>query len=253
MALRSLGLSGDDYLSSLPYELLFDIASRLSYPDIQRLCRVSRVFSQLCQDDHFWLILYRRDISTMRPPPSTTIQRTYQQIIAQFSKLTPNWALVKASKNGYENIVDDIVQNGLKLKDDDYNDAMTDAAQEGHWDIVERLVELGATDYNRAMAMAAEGGHRDIVERMVELGATDYNWAMTRAADKGYTDIVERMVELGATYYNGALGYAALSGHRDIVKRMLGLGANIYNNMVLKDVEREGYHDIVQLIQQYRK
>jgi hypothetical protein len=39
----------DDRLSTLPYELLFKIATHLDYPDIARLGRVSRIFHQVCQ------------------------------------------------------------------------------------------------------------------------------------------------------------------------------------------------------------
>jgi hypothetical protein len=56
----SIVLSGNDQLlSTLPYELLFRIATHLDYPDIVRLCRVSRIFHQVCQDDYFWTILYQ--------------------------------------------------------------------------------------------------------------------------------------------------------------------------------------------------
>ena len=66
MDLVSAVQSGNDQiLSTLPPDVLFDIATRLDYRDILRLCRVSHVFNDLfCREDNsLWRFLYQRDIS----------------------------------------------------------------------------------------------------------------------------------------------------------------------------------------------
>ena len=78
MDLVSAAQSGNDrILSTLPSDVLFDIATRLDYRDILRLCRVSHVFNDLfCQEDNsLWRFLYQRDISRIRRPASGNYQR----------------------------------------------------------------------------------------------------------------------------------------------------------------------------------
>jgi hypothetical protein len=246
-------LSGnDDFLSALPYELLFRIALQLDFPDIQRLCRVSQVFNELCQDDYFWLSLYRRDISQVRPPPATILVRqSYQRIMTQFSHLKPDVALFEASRYGYERLVNSILQTIPSPDRFTLNVTMDRAAEGGHGDIVNQMLQLGARDYNLTMARAAEGGHQDIVNQMLRLGATDYNWAMAEAARWGHQEIINQMLKLGATDYNYAMDRAAIGGYRDIVKQMLDLGANNYT-VAIADANSQGYQNIVDLIRTYQ-
>ena len=189
MDLISIVQSGDDVgvaqdlalldrvLSTLPPDVLFDIATHLDYRSVIRLCRVSRIFNQLfCQeDDSLWRILYQRDISKYRPPqvfwtrrtkgPSKSQQshnyrRDYYEIIQAFENLSPNDMLVEAASEGYEGLVKQALDKGATA----YDIAMVRAAQKGYKDIVEMMLKLGADAYNWAMEYAASGGHHDVID-----------------------------------------------------------------------------------------
>jgi hypothetical protein len=188
MDLVSQVLSGNyTFLSSLPYELLFRIALQLDLPNIQRLCRVSQVFRELCQDEYFWLTLYRRDISRVRLPPATTsVRQSYQQIMAQFSpwsnqtrsaglgsgfppsaagplsSLLQTENLIEASRHGYEQLVNSILQTIPSPDRFTLNRAMAEASRGGHQDIVKQMLDLGANNYTWSMAVATAEGHQDI-------------------------------------------------------------------------------------------
>jgi hypothetical protein len=253
MDLVSQVLSGnDDFLSTLPSELLFRVALQLDFLDIQRLCRVSRVFRQLCQDDYFWLTLYRRDISKLRSPPaSTSVRQSYQRIMTQFSKLRSDPALVEASRHGYERLVNKILQKTYTPNRAILNQSLVQASVGGHGDIVNQMLQRGANEYNWAMLGAAQGGHLDIVNQLIKRGANEYNWAMVEAAQGGHQDIVNQMLDFGATDYNGAMAEAAEGGHTEIVKQMLDLGATNYNQ-AMANAKEYGHQDIVNLIQKYQ-
>jgi hypothetical protein len=253
MDLISQVRSGNDaFLAALPYELLFRIALQLDLPDIQRLCRVSQVFNELCQDDYFWLSLYRRDISQVRPPSVTTSARqSYQQIMTQFSNLQPNQALVEASYHGYDRLVKKILEQITTPSPTILNEVMASASRGGHRDIVNQMLNRGADDYNSAMAWAARGGHDDIVNQMLNLGANSYNGAMAWAARGGHRDIINQMLDLGANDYNWTMIEAAEGDHEDIVKQMLDLGANNYRLGIIA-ARRSRHPEIINLIRQYQ-
>jgi hypothetical protein len=222
-------LSGNNnliQLHELPPELLFDIASFLSFPDILRLGCTSTYFRRLfCSGDQtLWRRLYRRDLSTRRTPYNyqAAYLKYYRESRGKWKSLHQQIEI--ASRDGYEKMVQRLVTNGATA----YNVVMVVAARGGHRDIVDLMLERGATTYNWAMAAAAGGGHRDIVELMLQWGATDYNGAMNLAARWGHRDIVDLMLQLGAgphpswvpseTDYNEAMAYADRGGHRDIVE-----------------------------------
>ena len=52
-------------------------------------------------------------------------------------------------------------------------------------------IEKGADDFNWAMTYAAENNHVDLVKFFIEKGADDFNWAMTNAAKNNHIDLVK--------------------------------------------------------------
>lgn len=89
-----------DHLSSLPPELLFDIAIRfLELPDILRLGQTSRFLYQLlCQPDITWKLLYERDLSKLRPPKSCNYREVYQRAHQEIQTHHPDQIIVYAAE-----------------------------------------------------------------------------------------------------------------------------------------------------------
>ena len=44
-----------------PYDINYDIALKLSLPDIISLCNTNKIFNMICNNDHFWLNKFERD------------------------------------------------------------------------------------------------------------------------------------------------------------------------------------------------
>jgi hypothetical protein len=291
MTSTSAVLSGHETplrINDLPPELLFQIATSLSLPDILRLGQTSSFFRRLfCSEDQtLWRHFYRRDLSTLRPLNDDKYQQAYvnyfrkthgQSLNYQFdlatacgyekrvfelitngaglqpkwvpSKKDCNYAMASAARQGYRDIVELMLQHVSGLHDSWF---MIEAAEGGHRDIVELMLQRGATDYNGAMAAAARGGHRDIIDLMLQRGATDYDYALAKAAQGGHRDIVDLMFNLGATDYDSAMAKAAGGGHRDIVDLMLHRGAKDYNRAMAFAAEW-GHPEIAKYLREHQR
>ena len=67
---------------SFPMEILQEIALTLEYPDIVHLCKASPIFNaNICQDDKFWKLLYRRDLSAHPRGKGFDYKKAYQESI----------------------------------------------------------------------------------------------------------------------------------------------------------------------------
>lgn len=99
--LNILESGNDNLISSLPLELIYQIASQLSYLDILHLCQTSSYLNQmLCQSDFIWELRVYRDISsTLR---SSNYYNLYHKIRIQIQNLKPSKLLLYAAKNGYD-------------------------------------------------------------------------------------------------------------------------------------------------------
>ena len=59
------------------------------------------------------------------------------------------------------------LKNSLEnLEPQYYNEAMSNAAMEGHLEVVKLCKEYGASDYDSAMSNAAWSGHVEVVKSM---------------------------------------------------------------------------------------
>jgi ankyrin repeat protein len=267
----------DEMLSTLPTDVLLTIAKQLPPPDILRLCRVSTVFRNLfClqgQDPgHLWAYLYHRDISRRRePPPSVDYRTAYRRIMQSplFRLESLNNQLIEASRHGYEQMVNHLLDQGAGK----YGEAMIAAAGGGYQDIVNQMLHLGAeeiaqtakyewltSDYDRAMIAAARDGHLDIVNQMLDLGSKRYVDALSAAAEGGHRDIFDRLYQLldldqrvNQSYY--ILKAAGLAGYRDIINQFIDiiqLQPQIYQSLlrflyddVLRGAAKGGRQDLV--------
>jgi len=157
-------------------------------------------------------------------------------------------ALILSAFNGYSNISNLLIDNGLDInkRDHDGFSSLMVACECANADIalVKRLVGLGAdinaTSERKATALmaAAKIGHPDIVEFLVLKGA-DIN---ARNADHNIT----------------ALIWAANCGHLSIVEFLLEKGADpsirTFNNYTATTIAMENYHySIVEVLDHYSK
>ena len=92
----------------------------------------------------------------------------------------------------------------------DSDDAMYNAAVEGHLAVVEFLHSIGATCANRAMDWAAENGHLAVVQYLHSIGTPFSGDAMDWAATNGHLAVVEFLHSIGAPYTNLAMFWAAV-------------------------------------------
>ena len=147
-----------------------------------------------------------------------------------------NQALVDAAENGHLNVVKYLVGKGANVRAED-DVAVRYAAENGHLDVVKYLVSQGANmraqnDY--AVCGAALNGHLAIVMYLVEQGAdihADGDCAMLGAAENGHLDTVRYLVEQGANVRaqnDYAVRGAAENGHLATVQYLVEQGANVH-------------------------
>jgi ankyrin repeat protein len=159
-------------------------------------------------------------------------------------------AIYTASRYGYADIVQLLVDAGAKVNHDDFGEsALSLASDKGHEAIVRILLKAGAdvSGEPRArgnltpIALASFRGHTRIVRMLIEAGADarlDYRdeepTPLWMAASKGYTEIVQILIDAGVDvdYRRGRFDFetplqtAVYSRHTEIVQILLEAGAD---------------------------
>lgn len=100
-------------------------------------------------------------------------------------------ALESAAYGGHLDMVQylsDMYDMGI----DDYNEALGEAACGGNKDIVDYLISKGANDFDCAMSCAADEEHFELVKYLIDLGATEY-----RGEYYNNVEIINYFVEKG--------------------------------------------------------
>jgi ankyrin repeat protein len=136
---------------------------------------------------------------------------------------------------------------------DELNNQLLNAAEDGDIDTINTLLEQGANieakDNNglTALMLAAQEGYTDTINALLERGANinehnDGKTVLMFAAENGHTHIVETLLQQGADteipdneenegywdyWFWTALMFAADKGHTDTVKALLNAKANI--------------------------
>ena len=111
-----------------------------------------------------------------------------------------NWAV----ENNNTKLVSLLIQITDVTEDDNY--AIKVAAKEGYAEIVKQLIDAGAdltADGNYAIRHAAESGHTEVVKLLIEEGAdvtANDNEAIRWAAKEGYNKIVNILFDAGAKF-----------------------------------------------------
>jgi len=148
------------------------------------------------------------------------------------------------------------------------DEALLHAAQSGDLAQVKLSLKQGANlnwsrIYNKfkPITVAAANGHSDIVKTLVQAGA-DINpinqiTPLEAACMRGHTRVVKLLLGAGAYVDLGTpLIFATEHGHTDIVRLLLDKGAytlsrNDKEETAFDVAQRQGYADIVQLLQAY--
>ncbi len=132
-----------------------------------------------------------------------TIRETISEFVEEAERLTPEQLLIQGSKKGILFYGIEALERGANISAED-DDALRQAAANGHYEILVYLVERGAKISAReenALRTATANGHFEIVRYLVERGANisaEENEALRWAARNGSFEIVRYLVESGA-------------------------------------------------------
>ncbi|KAL6805396.1 ankyrin repeat-containing domain protein [Trichoderma sp. SZMC 28012] len=181
--------------------------------------------------------------------------------------------LYDASRNGYKQIVQMVLDNGADVNDQNglFGDAALQVASgAGHREIVQMLlgnganVNQGVNNNGTALQAASYGGHGEIVRILLDNGAdvhmtSHFNsvTALVDASRMGHRDIVQMLLDSGANVNQQGPGGTALQeaviyGHGEIVQILLNNGANVnqqgYKGTPLQTASAKGYKQIAQML-----
>jgi ankyrin repeat protein len=182
-------------------------------------------------------------------------------------------AMVWAAKEGYEAVVQLLLEHGAAIDAADGNGdtALYIAARNGHEAVVGLLLEYGAgieaTSYDgyRPIHAAAVSGHEAVVELLLGKGAavdsrSKMGWtALHGAAGNGHEAVIELLLGKGAAVESRskmgwtALHQAAANGHEAVVELLLGRGAAVdsrteYGVRPIHLAAHDGHWGVIELL-----
>ncbi len=268
----------DNFLFSLPDELLLYILQFLDYPSCL-------LFFSTCQklralgNDEFWKYQAKSRFDvTAQLSKNKTYKDKYIELAAkrkEYGPLSEKYVPLSTIARNFSNV--HILYRKYfinKFTNNEINITMCHFAQKGNICGVKLMLDKGANNHYLAAEWAAKGGHMDIVKLMLDKGVSlymmldkgisiedlafnvhfsvhHYNEAMSCAARRGNMKIVQLILDKGENNYNynydWAMQQAANEGHIAIVRLMLEKGANEYNSTMSCAAEG-GHIDIVQLM-----
>ncbi|KAJ6041392.1 uncharacterized protein N7446_010721 [Penicillium canescens] len=186
---------------------------------------------------------------------------------------TGTYPIISASFNGYEKIVQLLLERGAQVNAQDgvFGNALRAASVGGHEKIIQLLLERGAKVnaqggvFGNALQAVSDRGHEKIVQLLLEKGAEvnaqdeRFENALQAASLRGHDKIVQLLLEKGADVnaqggeYGNALQAASCQGHDKIVQLLLEKGADVnaqggeYGN-ALQAASLRRHNKIVQLL-----
>ena len=136
-----------------------------------------------------------------------------------------NQALRNAARNGHVEIVKYLITNGANVHANN-NQALRNAALGGHLEVVKYLIEDHDANVNpehdHVLSGAVEYGHLDVVKYLVSKGANVHardDYALCCAVEYGHLEVVKYLVEdHGANVDDDPVRWAAYNGHVEVVK-----------------------------------
>src|SRR5579885_2820979 len=67
------------YMETLPIERLFSILITLPYEELLEKCSISRLYADICRDEHFWQLKFNHDFPNRPLQPNISFRRQYDQ------------------------------------------------------------------------------------------------------------------------------------------------------------------------------
>ena len=246
-------------LNLLPKDILMSLSIELNLHDIINWCSINKRVNKLtCQNDIFWMNKFYHDYGQYSKVKFLTWKEFYKYItVTESNDLL--WA-------GVENILSCVVvalkrganiDNARKI-DYIYRTPLIKASQNGYLEVVKYLVEQGAnvsTNNDYSLRMASRYGHLEVVKYLVDQGANVHarnDDALRWASRYGHLKIVKCLVEQGASIYNEHdLILAIINEHLEVVKYLVEQGTNIHaqNDRALRFARKNGHLEIINYLE----
>ena len=174
-----------------------------------------------------------------------------------------NYAIRRASMDGYLEIVKLFLAD-QRVDPSDYNNtAIQWASQKGRLEVVKLLLADQRIDpsdeYNYAIRLASENGNLEVVKLLLADQrvdpSDDNNNAIQLASLNGYLEVVELLLADQRVdpsgQQNTAIQWASMNGHLDIVKLLIGdqrVDPSACDNYAIRWASENGHIEVVKLL-----
>ena len=154
----------------LPRDVKYELLGKMTYPDLMKMCQVSKDFRRICQHQG---LAKKKYVDYMKQK----VERDYEIDLENFvkeKKYLPDWPkreseLILSSYYGRLRNVDFLIDQGVDPAALN-NLAIISASRNGHLPVVDRLLSERvdpADKNNEAIRLASMHGHLPVVERLL--------------------------------------------------------------------------------------
>ena len=157
---------------------------------------------------------------------------------------TITWLFHIAASEGKLELLKWGMDSGYELDKILDEDAISNAAYNGHLHVVKYLRQLGVIWDEETCANVAERGRLDLLKYVREQGAPWNELTCSDAAEKGHLDVLKYAREQGCPWDRKTCSNAAANGHLDVLKYAREQGCP-WDTMTCTNAARNGHLDVL--------
>ena len=217
-----------DYLTDLPYEIIYKTLSLLSYTDIMSYCRTSRTAASICNDAGFWMdrldheLQYINAEARVIKPSSYIIkykhvdERPTNMYVRWMTTLNMDVRFYTMIKEGYNDMVIWMLEKTqLTNSEQLYNFVIRMSSIFSNMELMLWFYGIGRVGYDHILMCAARNGNIDILKSTKNFSTKDIEIIIDHAVLGGQINVLNYIEPYMTEYLSSHFGFITLKDNTD--------------------------------------